>query len=73
MWRSIGFVVLTTLAAGVFAILVSATPASALTATEKMETCKFGADHQKLTGAARKKFISKCMANTAPAAAPKAQ
>ena len=28
-----------------------------------METCKFGADDQKLTGAARKSFLSKCMAN----------
>ena len=29
-----------------------------------METCKFGADDQKLTGAARKAFMSKCMSNT---------
>jgi hypothetical protein len=28
-----------------------------------METCKFGADDQKLAGAARKRFISRCMAN----------
>ena len=28
-----------------------------------METCKFGADHQKLEGAKRKTFIAKCMAN----------
>jgi hypothetical protein len=28
-----------------------AAPASALTPEEKMETCKFGADSQKLTGA----------------------
>ena len=38
-------------------------PVSALTAKQKMETCKFGADDQKLTGAARKKFLSNCMAN----------
>ena len=57
------------------AILVSATPAAALTEAEKMETCKFGADHQKLAGAARKKVLAKCMANApaAPAAAPKTQ
>jgi hypothetical protein len=60
-------------AIGCFAIFVSATPAAALTETEKMETCKFGADHQKLTGAARKKFLAKCMANDAPARAPKTQ
>jgi hypothetical protein len=38
-------------------------PVSALTAKQKMETCKFGADDQKLTGAARKKFLANCMAN----------
>jgi hypothetical protein len=45
------------------AFLLSVLPASALTAKQKMETCKFGADDQKLTGSARKKFISNCMAN----------
>ena len=57
------------------AILISAMPAAALTEAEKMETCKFGADHQKLAGAARKKFLGKCMANApaAPAAKPKTQ
>lgn len=49
--------------AGLLPLLMSATPASALTAKEKMETCKFGADHQKLKGAARKTFMNKCMAN----------
>jgi len=44
-------------------LLVVATPASAVTSTQKMETCKFGADDQKLTGAKRKTFISNCMAN----------
>jgi psiF repeat len=64
------------LACGFFSILVSTTPAAALTATEKMETCKFGADHQKLAGEARKKFLTKCMAEApapAPAAAAKTQ
>ena len=28
-----------------------------------METCKFGADDQKLQGAARDTFMKKCMAN----------
>jgi hypothetical protein len=28
-----------------------------------METCTFGADDQKLTGAKRKAFMSKCMSN----------
>ena len=62
------------IASAFVAILVM--PAAALTEAEKMETCKFGADHQKLAGAARKKFLAKCMANVAPAApaaAPKAQ
>ena len=48
---------------GLFPLLLLATPASAVTAKEKMETCKFGADHQKLTGAARKTFLANCMAN----------
>jgi hypothetical protein len=50
------------------------TPASAITAAEKMETCKFGADADKLAGAKRKRFLSRCMANTdAPAKAAKGQ
>lgn len=44
-------------------LVLAATPASALTPQQKMETCKFGADDQKLTGAARKAFIAKCMAD----------
>ena len=48
-------------------------PALAVTAKEKMATCNFGADDQKLTGAARKAFISKCMANESPAASGKAK
>ena len=35
----------------------------AATSKQKMETCAFGADDQKLTGAARKKFMANCMAN----------
>ncbi len=42
--------------------LLLATPASAVTAKQKMATCKFGADDQKLTGAKRNAFIKRCMA-----------
>src|SRR5580700_8336356 len=44
------------------AVLPSA-PCFAVTAKEKMATCKFGADDQKLAGAARAKFMKNCMAN----------
>ncbi len=42
-------------------LLLLASPASAITAKQKMDTCKFGADDQKLTGAKRNAFIKKCM------------
>jgi len=51
-------------AAALVAVAAFAAPASALTPQEKMETCKFGADNQKLTGAKRKKFLARCMADT---------
>jgi hypothetical protein len=55
-------------------LVLAATPASGITPEQKMETCKFGADHQKLIGAARKTFIAKCMADEkAPTANPKPQ
>jgi hypothetical protein len=38
-------------------------PAFAVSPKEKMATCKFGADDQKLQGAARASFMKKCMAN----------
>jgi hypothetical protein len=41
--------------------LLLATPAAAVTAKQKMDTCKFGADDQKLTGTKRNAFIKKCM------------
>jgi hypothetical protein len=50
-------------AAAMVAVLLPATPSFAVTAKEKMATCKFGADDQKLTGAARSKFMKKCMLN----------
>jgi hypothetical protein len=51
-------------ALGVAAMMMaSGTSSFALTNKQKMETCKFGADNQKLTGAARKSFMAKCMSN----------
>jgi hypothetical protein len=47
-------------------VLIAALPSApsfAVTAKEKMATCKFGADDQKLAGAARTKFMKNCMAN----------
>jgi hypothetical protein len=56
----------------VLVVVSAGSPASAITSQQKMETCKFGADDQKLEGAARKAFLSKCMANEkSPAARPK--
>ena len=55
---------------GALPLLLLATPVSAATNTEKMETCKFGADNDKLAGAKRDAFIKRCMgtANYEPAA-----
>ena len=63
MLRAIGLISLPLL-------LLVASPASAVTYKQKMETCKFGADDQKLAGAKRTAFIKKCMAkgNYEPAA-----
>ncbi|HZL30165.1 MAG TPA: hypothetical protein VFC54_03775 [Pseudolabrys sp.] len=44
------------------AVLVAA-PASAATKEQKMDTCKFGAEHDNLDGKKRDDFIKKCMAN----------
>lgn len=49
-------------AAMLIAMLPSA-PSFAVTAKQKMVTCKFGADDQKLKGAARANFMKNCMAN----------
>jgi hypothetical protein len=51
-------------AAGLAALFLLSPSAFAATSKEKMETCTFGADDQKLTGAKRKAFLSKCMSNT---------
>lgn len=40
--------------------------AQTITAKQRMETCKFGADDQKLAGAARNAFLKKCMAKGDP-------
>jgi hypothetical protein len=50
-------------AAAGLAAFVLAAPAQAASNAQKMETCKFGADDQKLQGAARKSFMAKCMSN----------
>ena len=48
---------------GLLPLLLLASPASAApTKAQKMETCKFGADDQKLEGAKRDAFIKKCVA-----------
>jgi len=44
-------------------LLLSAGAAGAVTNKEKLATCEFGAKDQKLTGAKRKHFIARCMAN----------
>jgi hypothetical protein len=50
------------------AIMPPSAPALAITAKQKMETCKFGADHPNggapaLAGKERKHFIERCMSN----------
>jgi hypothetical protein len=49
--------------AAVLIVALPSAPSFAVTAKEKMATCKFGADDQKLAGAARTKFMKNCMAN----------
>jgi hypothetical protein len=44
-------------------LLLLTSPASAATQEQKMETCKFHADGQKMEGAKRKAFMAKCMSN----------
>jgi len=51
------------IAAVTLAVLLPSSQSFAITSKAKMETCKFGADDQKLQGAARNKFMKKCMAN----------
>ncbi len=49
--------------AAMLVVMLPATPSFALTPKQKMETCKFGANDQKLQGKARNAFMKKCMAN----------
>ena len=49
--------------AGMLAVMLPSAPSVALTAKDKMATCKFGADDQKLAGAARNAFLKKCMSS----------
>jgi hypothetical protein len=51
------------LVASALIVLGSASPCFSVDAKQKMATCKFGADDQKLQGAARNAFLKKCMAN----------
>ena len=50
-------------AAGLAASFLLSPSAFAATSKEKIETCTFGADEQKLTGAKRKAFMAKCTSN----------
>ena len=50
-------------AAGLTVALLGGAAAQAATPQQKMETCNFGADDKKLTGAARKSFLAKCMSD----------
>jgi hypothetical protein len=50
-------------AAGLAASFLLSPSAFAATSKQKTETCTFGADDQKLTGAKRKAFLTKCMSN----------
>lgn len=51
------------LAAALALSVMAAAPAAAVSAKDKMATCKFGADDQKLAGKARASFMAKCMGN----------
>jgi len=44
-------------------VLAPVGPCFAVDAKQKMATCKFGADDQRLQGAARNAFLKKCMEN----------
>jgi len=54
------------LGCAVAATLALPAKAQNITAKQRMETCKFGADDQKLAGAARNAFLKKCMAKGDP-------
>ena len=45
------------------AVMLPSAPCFAISAKDKMATCKFGADDQNLQGAERTAFMKKCMSN----------
>jgi hypothetical protein len=53
--------------AGLLSVLSLATlpaaPAFAISAKQKMATCKFGADNEKLAGQKRAEFLKRCMSD----------
>ena len=53
----------TAILAALLAASLPGGPSFALTKDAKMETCKFGADSKNLRGAAREKFINRCMSD----------
>jgi hypothetical protein len=55
------FVFLAGLCAGLSVVLLPCVPAAALSAKQKMETCKVGADYLKLHGQKRAHFLQRCM------------
>jgi hypothetical protein len=65
--------------ATLFAAALASAQSFAVSAKDKQETCKIGADAQNLQGPDRARFMKNCMANrddprgpaAAPAAAPK--
>jgi hypothetical protein len=63
------------LVASVFLVLpltfLASAPSLAVTPKQKMETCKFGADHPMLAGKARADFIKKCMSGKNDPRGPK--
>ena len=65
-------------AATLLAVVLPCAPCYAISSTDKMATCKFGADDQHLQGKERTAFIKKCMSRKdeprgGPPGAPPAQ
>jgi hypothetical protein len=55
------YVLVASLFSALSLITLPSGPTLAVTPKQKMETCKFGADHPMLAGKARADFIKKCM------------
>ncbi|MBX9841955.1 MAG: hypothetical protein K2Z80_09140 [Xanthobacteraceae bacterium] len=51
------------IAASLAVAMLGSANAQTVSREQKQETCNFGADSQKLTGAKRKSFIAKCMSD----------